>query len=199
MGALPSYSTRRFLALLSISIVAGTAIAYLAPPGLNYLFPATLAYFQVSTNNFDGKLDGKLSPSGSHWAKVNHTLVVTRDRVESFIELTAFSEPYPSPTNVTIQTLFKSPYTVMTPVVTGGNVMWFGELHEGQSVAIHASLSLPSDGRYFIAGQALSTYNDGSTGDATVFYLEVEWGQVIKVSSRIDFSGQVELRCLSNC
>ncbi len=170
---------------------------YVTAIGLNYLFPATMAYIQLSTTN------SSREPSPYPWARLNHTLVITRSTVESFLEVTAVLEPRPSPTNITVNIAF-GPETFATdaylvPVVTGGDLVWSGELHQGSSLTLRTTLSMPSDGRYFFGGGAGSSDSTGTMGAGTGFFLLVQYGIVTSVSKTIAAEpGEIEVRCL-NC
>jgi len=179
----------------------GLAVVSVTPIGLNLLFPATRAYIQLSTNG----LDSIGEPSPTRWARLNHTLVATGSIVESVLVVDAMMEPDPSPDNVTIGIVFEpsdfDPAENLIPVVTGGDLTWSGEMHQGQSVTLRTTMKLPSDGRYFIGGFALSSAPWGTMGASTRFYIDVQWGTVVRVYSVLNTaaSSEMEGKCIANC
>ena len=209
------YTTRRFLGLLAASIVIAVAVVSFAPLAMNRLFPVTRVYAQLVLPNVNECPPGyHCSPASVSWPKLNHTLVITGNRVESFLEATAVEEPRPNPANITAGIGFNptwSSYLILPPgyltdadvyvipVVVGGDVLWRGELHQGQSIEINNTLILPSDGRYFIGAIVLSAVPGGVEGRGISYYITVQGGTVTRVSSTPEYSDNLELKCLSNC
>ncbi len=168
--------------------------------GFNYVFPVTRAYYQLVDPGANSCPQFHLCKKATiSWPRLNHTLTVSANAVESYLVLTAVEEPRPSSLNVTLEILFTSPDTYLTPEVTGGSVKWLGELHQGQSTTIKTSIRLPSDGAYFIGGLGVSYVSGGHMGVTTRYYLQVQGGIVVKVSNTPEFSSDIELKCLSNC
>ncbi len=194
------YTTKRFATLFSASVIIGVLTVSFAPLGITYLFPVTRAYIQLSTVDASGE------PSPTPWARLNHTLVITGNRVESYLVASAIMEPDPSPSNITIEILFEpfdyDPADNLVPVVTGGTVKWSGEMHQGDTVAIRTSLELPSDGMYFIGGSAVSSAPWSTMGGAaTRLFLQVQWGIASKVfgAMPMNATSEIEGTCIANC
>lgn len=203
---MPAYTTRKFLALVSVSVVISLVVLSLAPFALNRAFPVTWAYYQLVGGDADSCPPYYIcSPPGfPEWGRLNHTLVITGNTVEAYLEVLATEEPKPSPANVTVGFTFWPP-DYLVPNVTGGDLEWRGELHNGGSIRIRSSFQLIQDGKYFIGGYAVSTAQppDYSTfGMRAPFYLRVQSGLVTRVSDTpepLDSTNPLEARCFANC
>lgn len=181
-------SHRRLLVmvLLIVAVIGGFA---LYSNGIRpYILPIKLAYYQ-----YEGP-DPCREDYCTTWARLNHTIVVQGNRVNSFLMLTVAEEP-PEPI-VFINISFDGGFE---PVLTQGITQWTGEPHQGDSITVHTSISLPKDGLYFIWA---NPYSD-SLGLVSVYRLNVESGIVVNVSNNgedtRDAPPPLERRCLSNC
>lgn len=179
----------------------GLAVISTSSIGLNYLFPVTRAYTQLS----NGSANTIGEPSPTPWARLNHTLVATGNNVESLLMVDAVMEPDPLPSNVTIRIGFEpldfDPAENLVPIVTDGDLVWSGEMHQGQSVMLRTTLKLASDGRYFIGGFAVSSASWATMGAGTRLYVDVQWGAVVRVYSELHTatSNELEGKCIANC
>ncbi len=199
--SMPDYSTRTFLALMSVSISVALLLLAVAPIAINQVFPTTRAYYQLT--NFENCIE-ICTPASTRWVSINHTLIIKGNVVESFLEATAVEEPIPNPTNISIGIWFNTvgyDPPLLHPTVTGGDTEWRGELHQNGSVTMHTSFVLPSDARYFIGGVASSSTNSTTDGRTTLFYLKVRSGQVVSISDSAftDSTDSIMAKCLANC
>lgn len=190
----PEYSTRRFVFLLSVTVVASVLVVSMMTSGLNYLFPARTVYQQLVVSDAQQCRPGALcSITSAPWVKINHTLTVSGNRVESTISVSALLQPSPSPSNITITTQF-DPVDNLVPTFTSGNLSWQGEMHQGQTVELRATFTLEQNGRYYISGSAVSSAPYEISGGRSNYYLFVENGVISKVSDHIDISTSVTTR-----
>lgn len=153
-----------------------------------YWSPATIAYYQYQDPDICQEY------YCNRWARLNHTLVAQGNQVTSFLTLTIAEEP---PERIVfINISFDGG---LEPVLTEGTTQWIGELHQGDSITVHTSISLPKDGLYFIWA---NPYSD-SLGRVSFYQLKVESGIVVDASNNAkdtrDAPAPLERRCLANC
>ncbi len=189
-----AWSHGRFFLIvpLIVALVGGFALysGVIRP----YFPPTTFAYYQ-----YRGP-DPCQEDYCNTWARLNHTIVVHRIQVDSFLTLTALDEPRPNPDLVIINISFGGGAGL---VVTEGTTRWTGALHQGDSASVHTSVMLQEDGIYYIWANPGSTDPKSGSGlwIVSVYQLQVKSGIVISVSNAsFENPGTpLERRCLSNC
>ena len=184
---------RWFLVVLLIGVAIAGSLLY-STLIHSRSFPATIAYYQYTGP------DSCLEEYCNRWARLNHTIIVRNNHLENFLTLTVLEELWPGPKNVIINISFDSGGE---PVVVKGDTRWTGELHQNDSLTVHTSLTLPSDGTYFIWANPYSS--DPTTGDGlglvSVYQIQVKDGRTVGVSNASFENPGTPLRrrCLSNC
>ena len=199
LAPLPFYKTSKFLWITFVT--ANMVLVLLSPPVRAYLFPPTMAYYEIVDRSTFACPENFICKPTVGWPRLNHTLIITRSLVESVLEASSVEEPYPTWTNVTVGLSFLSPDNSLAPQITAGSPDWSGPLPKGTTIIVHTSLKLSADGRYFVGGLAVSSSHGGQAGLVSSFYLEVRWGLVASVSSSAfgPDPRRIEVRCLSSC
>jgi len=179
-------SHRRLLVMVLLIVAVTGGFALYSSAIRPYFLPIKLAYYQ-----YEGP-DPCQEDYCTTWARLNHTIVVQGNQVNSFLTLTVAEEPPEAIVFINISFDGGS-----DPVLTEGTTQWTGEPHQGDSITVRTSISLPKDGLYFIWA---NPYSD-SLGLVSVYQLRLKSGIVIDVSNAsFENPGTpLEHRCLSNC
>jgi len=181
---------RKFVLFLSLSCVAGLAVASLATWSLDAMLPVGVARYHEQLINYGNGGPQEMMVD----VKMNHTLIVSPEApaVESIVQVSRWYDNIPD-IEITIRLgdycmsgqIEGENYTwiklgsFLSPKVTEGSLKWTGKIYVDQTVILCNTFEFETDGIYYISALAMAhRLGSGWEGATSHYFIEVHNGMI---------------------